>query len=197
MVLKSEGPFDQNNLTRILQNFVAQETAGQLILTNQAEKAIIYFGIGRILAALCEPQMGVSVIRMAFSWTGHYEFYAQHILLSSLPRTTWINQSLPQLLQEINQTETSKPTLVPAASATGKPLPNEFITELEQLLKQLVGPFGMVLLEDAAENIGTEIDLVTTTNLTSWINALKSIVPAEQKQNLEQALNVMLRKHFK
>jgi hypothetical protein len=84
---------------------------------------------------------------------------------------------------------------VPAQPVT-KPMPAAFIDDLEHALKQLIGPFGGVLLEDAAENIGSDIDALTSTDTQAWLTALKALVPSERRLDFEADLENLLKTHF-
>jgi hypothetical protein len=76
-----------------------------------------------------------------------------------------------------------------------KPISGAFIDELEQMLKNILGPFGAVLLEDAAENIDQDLSTLTTAHQQGWLNALKTLIPAERNQVFETQLEGLLKKH--
>jgi hypothetical protein len=84
---------------------------------------------------------------------------------------------------------------VPAQPVT-KPMPAAFVDDLEHALKQLIGPFGGVLLEDAAENIGSDIDALTSDHVQAWLTALKPLVPSERRADFEADLESLLKTHF-
>jgi Domain of unknown function (DUF4388) len=84
---------------------------------------------------------------------------------------------------------------VPAQPVT-KPMPAAFVEDLEHALKQLIGPFGGVLLEDAAENIGSDIDALTSEDTQAWLTALKALVPSERRLDFEADLEILIRTHF-
>jgi hypothetical protein len=95
------------------------------------------------------------------------------------------------------------PTAPMPAIKTKQPVPAQpvpvsaaFIDDLEHALKQLIGPFGGVLLEDAAENIGSDIDALTSKDVQAWLTALKALVPSERRADFEADLESLLKTHF-
>jgi len=204
--------FDQQDLPSLLRDTASRRLAGQLFLSKQSNQAVIYFGVGRILAAICQPLMGVSAIREVLTWeSGESEFRTEMVLLSTLPRDSRVVPTLDEILGEISSQNitlevASAPTMetlratqhLPGQSQSreGQPISAAFIDQLELLLKQLVGPFGGVLLEDAAEEIGCAIEEVTSVNLQAWLSALKVLVPAERRQIFDAQLEGLLKKRF-
>jgi hypothetical protein len=82
------------------------------------------------------------------------------------------------------------------AKPVAKPIPAAFVDDLELALKRLIGPFGGVLLEDAAENIGLDIDALTSNHTQAWLTALKALVPSERRLDFEADLESLLKTHF-
>ena len=84
----------------------------------------------------------------------------------------------------------------PAPIAVAKPIPAAFLDDLETLLKSLIGPFGTVLLEDAADNISADLDAISSKNVVAWLNALTDLIPSERKQAFAAQLTVLRAKHL-
>ncbi len=189
--------FERQGLPDMLLQIVSKQTPGQLLLSSQTNQAIIYFGVGRILAAICEPFKGVPAIRAVLQWqSGQSEFVPEMVLLSNLPHDIWVRTPLAEVLRDQSDIEPSVSREViqpPLQVVQDERISAAFINELEKILKHLVGPFGGVLLEDAAENIGVDIDALTKANLPAWLSELKKLVPTERRQVFEARLSELLK----
>jgi hypothetical protein len=98
-----------------------------------------------------------------------------------------LNSGYVELLDFPILAAAKKQTLATVVSPP-KPIPTAFMDELEAMLKNTLGPLGSVLLEDAADNIGSEIDAMNSKNATAWLNAL---IPSERKERFAQELEVL------
>jgi Domain of unknown function (DUF4388) len=83
----------------------------------------------------------------------------------------------------------------PASVAAPQPIPSAFLDDLEYVLKSMIGPFGTVLLEDAADNIGADLDAINSKNTAAWLRALNDLIPSERKQAFAEQLTALRAKH--
>jgi Domain of unknown function (DUF4388) len=83
----------------------------------------------------------------------------------------------------------------PAPVAAPQPIPSAFLDDLEYVLKSIIGPFGTVLLEDAADNIGADLDAINSKNTAAWLRALNDLIPSERKQAFAEQLTALRAKH--
>jgi Domain of unknown function (DUF4388) len=83
----------------------------------------------------------------------------------------------------------------PAPVVAPQPIPSDFLDDLENVLKSMIGPFGTVLLEDAAENIGADLDAINSKNTAAWLRALDDLIPSERKQAFAEQLTALRAKH--
>ena len=150
--------------------------------------------------------MGVPAIREVLTWeSGKSEFRTEMVLLSNLPRDSRVVPTLDEVLGEISgqniTLEVASAPTIETLRATqhfpeqfqlreGQPISAPLIQQLEQLLKQLVGPFGGVLLEE----IGCAIDEVTNANFQAWLAALKVLVRTERRQIFDAQPEELLKK---
>jgi Domain of unknown function (DUF4388) len=203
-VSRIDGSFKSWNISNLILDIISRRTSGQLFLLNQGKEATIYFGIGRILAAVYQPLMGVTAIQAVLNWeSGQFKFSTEMVLLSNLPRESWVRESLEEILGKLphgqSALEAESPIVKTSFTSSGaqssqfEPVSVEFINQLELLLKQQVGPFGGVLLEDAAEEIGISIEGLANSNLQILLLELKKLIPVERRQTFEESLEKLLK----
>lgn len=99
MSASASGLFTKDSLPVLLHDIASRNSAGRCQFHDGTHSATLHFLSHQVVAAETERYTAEAAVYDMLTWlSGHYQFYAEQVLLAHIPRVNRVRQSLQRLL---------------------------------------------------------------------------------------------------